>query len=135
MMTNHKTITIFCSKTVGRSKIWSSAVLYDVNLRESDQLLIADKETKSSDEIIIRIPSAQLSKKYVDPYTWKGLPIEDASSFFTLKKGDYIARGEIHAEISSSSDIISLYDAFEIVKVVDNLSASKYSAHIKLVVK
>ena len=53
----------------------------------------------------------------------------------SLKKGDYIAIGEIEDEVSSSTDIITRYNAFEIVKVVDNLSASPYSAHIKLVVK
>lgn len=135
MMTNHKTITVFCSKTIGRSKIWSNTIICNVNLHESDQLLITDKEMKSSDEIIIRIPAAELPKYYVDPYTWKGLSAEEALSFFTLKKGDYIAIGEIEDEVSSSTDIITRYNAFEIVKVVDNLSASPYSAHIKLVVK
>ncbi len=134
MMTNHKAITLFCSKTIGRSKTWLSTVLHDVNLHESDQLLVNDKEMKSSDEVIIRIPAALLGH-YVDPYTWKGLSAEEALSFFTLKKGDYIAIGEIEDEVSSSTDIITRYNAFEIVKVVDNLSASPYSAHIKLVVK
>jgi len=135
MMTNHKTITVFCSKTIGRSKTWSNAIIRNVNLHESDQLLITDKEMKSSDEIIIRIPAAELPENYVDPYTWKGLSAEEALSFFTIKKGDYIAQGMIEDDISSSSDIITRFDGFEIVKVVDNLSASPYSAHIKLVVK
>lgn len=89
----------------------------------------------SADEVIIRIPAEQIPENYVDPYTWKGLSAEDASSFITIKKGDYIVVGEVEDEISSSSDIISLDSAFEIVIVVDNLSASPYSAHIRLVVK
>lgn len=134
MMTNHKTITVFCSKTIGRSKTWLHTVLHDVNLHESDQLLVKDKEMASSDEVIVRIP-AVLLEHYVDPYTWKGLSAEESLSFFTLKKGDYVALGEVDGEVSSSTDIISRYNAFEIVKVTDNLSASPYSAHIKLVVK
>ena len=135
MMTNHKTVTLFCSKSAGRNKSWSSAILSSVNLHETDQLQIGNKEMTSSDEIIIRIPAKELPDNYVDPATWKGLSVEDSLSFFTLKKGDYIALGEIEDEVASSSDIITRYNAFEIVKVVDNLSASAYSAHIKLVVK
>lgn len=135
MMTNHKTITVFCSKAVGRSKTWSSAILHDVNVHEVDQLLIGSKEQNAADEIVIRIPTSQLPKNYVDPHTWKGLPPEESTSFFTTKKGDYIAIGAIVDDVSSSTDIITRYNAFEIVKVVDNLSASPYSAHIKLVVK
>lgn len=134
MMTNHKTITLFYSKAIGRSKTWLHTVLHDVNLHESDQLIVNEKEMTSSDEVIIRIP-ASLLEHYVDPYTWKGLSAEDASSFFTLKKGDFVALEEIDDEVSSSTDIITRYNAFEIVKVVDNLCASPYSAHIKLVVK
>ena len=71
----------------------------------------------------------------MDPYTWKGLSAEEALNFFTLKKGDYVVRGEVDDEVSGSSEIISRYDAFEIIKVTDNLSASSYSRHIKLVIK
>lgn len=134
MMTNHKTITLFCSKSIGRSKRWSGTILRGVNLHESDQLLIGNREMTTADEIIIRIP-AELLECYVDPFTWKGLSAEDASSYFTLKKGDYVALGEIEDEVSSSTEIITRCNAYEIVKVVDNLSASPYSAHIKLVVK
>ena len=135
MMTNHKTITLFCSKTIGRSKTWSRTILRDVNLHETDQLIVGDKEMKCADEVIIRIPAAVLPNNYVDPYTWKGLSAEDSACYYTLKKGDYIALGAIEDSVSSSADIIDRYNAYEIVKVVDNLSASPYSAHIKLVVK
>ena len=134
MLTNHKTITLFCSKTIGRSQVWLRSVLHDVNIHESDQLLIGDKDLKASDEINIRIPASLLTN-YVDPYTWKGLSAEDALNYFTFKKGDYIVKGEVEDEVSSSTEIISRYDAFQVIRVTDNLSASPYSSHIKLVVK
>ena len=135
MKTNDKIITVFCSKTIGRGKTWSKMILRNVNIHATNQVLINDKVMVSADEIIIRIPKASLPDGYVDPYTWKGLSAEDALSFFTLKKGDYIVPGEIEDEVSSSTDIVTRYNPFEILKVVDNLSASPYSAHIKLVVE
>ncbi len=135
MMTNHKTITLFCSKSSGRTKSWIRKVLRDVNVFETDQLLINDKEVKASDELIVRIPAASLGGDYVDSCTWKGLTADEALSFFTLKKGDYIVHGEIEDDVSTSADIVSLDDSYEIIKVTDNLSASEYSAHIKLVIK
>ena len=134
MRTNHKTITLFCSKMIGRGQVLLRTILHDVNIHEADQLLVGDKDLKSSDEINIRIP-ASLLNNYVDPYTWKGLSAEEALNYFTLKKGDYIVKGEVDDEVSSSTDIISRYEAFQIIRVTDNLSASPYSAHIKLVVK
>ena len=134
MLTNNKTITVFCSKTIGRSKTWLRFVLSGVNLHETDQLIVGDKDLQTSDEIIIRIP-ANLLTNYVDPYTWKGLSAEEALNFFTLKKGDYVVKGDVEDEVTSSADIVAGYEAFEIIKVTDNLSASAYSSHIKLVVK
>ena len=134
MLTNNKTITLFCSKTIGRAQTWLRTVIPGVNIHESDQLLVGDKDLRSSDELYIRIPKALLSA-YVDPCTWKGLSAEDALNFFTLKKGDYVVRGEVEDDVTSSTDIISRYEAFQILKVVDNLSATPYSSHIKLVVK
>lgn len=134
MMTNHKTVTLFCCKTIGRGKVWLRTVLSGVNFHETDQLIVGDKNATSSDEVIIRIP-APLLQNYVDPYTWKGLTEEDALNYFTLKKGDYIVKGEVEDEVSSSAEILERYEAFEVIKVVDNLSASPYSAHMKLVVK
>ena len=119
---------------IGRGQVLLRTILHDVNIHEADQLLVGDKDLKSSDEINIRIP-ASLLNNYVDPYTWKGLSAEEALNYFTLKKGDYIVKGEVDDEVSSSTDIISRYEAFQIIRVTDNLSASPYSAHIKLVVK
>ena len=134
MLTNHKTITLFCSKTIGRRQVWLRSVIHDVNIHETDQLLVGDKSLTSSDEINVRIPASLLTN-YVDPYTWKGLSEEDALNYFTFKKGDYIVKGEVEDEVSSSTDIISRYEAFQIIRVTDNLAASSYSSHIKLVVK
>ena len=134
MLTNHKTITVFCSKTIGRGQVWQRTILHDVNIHESDQLIVDDKDLKSSDEINIRIPASLLTN-YVDPYTWKGLSAEEALNYSTFKKGDYIVKGEVDDEVSSSTEIITRYEAYQIIRVTDNLSASPYSAHIKLVVK
>ena len=46
MFTNHTTVTLFCSKTLGREKLWSKHILADVNFHGADQLLVSDKEVK-----------------------------------------------------------------------------------------
>jgi hypothetical protein len=134
MFTNHTTVTLFCSKTLGREKLWSKHILADVNFHGADQFLISDKEVKRSDEYIIRVPHSAL-EKYVDKATYKAMPADEAYNCFTLKKGDYIVKGEVDCDISNSADLIKNYDALEIVSVTENLNASNYSKHIKLVVK
>lgn len=134
MFTNHTTITLFCSKKLGRERIWSRHVLNDVNFHGSDQLLIGDKELKRSEEFIIRVPAAELDH-YVDSRTWKALAAEDVMDFFTFNKGDYIVKGIASEDVSSAADILNKYEAHEIMQITENLSASSYSRHIKLVVK
>lgn len=132
--TNHTDITLFCSKQIGREKVWSKHNLLDVNFHGTDQLIIGEKEVKHADEYVVRIPAAALSH-YVDKATFKALPVEEAINCFTLKKGDYIVKGTVDCEVSSSADIIKNFDALEIISVTENLSSSPFSQHIKLVVK
>lgn len=134
MFTNHTDITLFCSKQMGREKVWSRHELKDVNFHGTDQFLIGDKEVKRAEDYIIRVPAAALVH-YVDKATYKALPVEETFNCFTLKKGDYIVKGIVDVDVSSSTDIIKNFDALEIVSVTENLSASPFSQHIKLVVK
>lgn len=134
MFTNHTDITLFCSKQMGREKVWSRHELRNVNFHGTDQLLVGDKEVKRAEDYIIRVPAANL-EHYVDKATYKALPVEETFNCFTLKKGDYIVKGIVDVDVSSSTDIIKNFDALEIVSVTENLSASPFSQHIKLVVK
>lgn len=134
MFTNHSTVTLFCSKKVGREKIWTQHILRDVNFHGSDQLLISSLEATENNEYIIRVPASALSH-YVDSVTWKALSAEESQNFFTFNKGDYIVKGEITELITNSSDIIKNHTAYEILRITENLHASNYSKHIKLVVK
>lgn len=127
MFTNHTNITLLCSKQMGREKVWTSHKLYDVNFHGSDQLLAGDKEVKRDEEYIVRVPASAL-EHYVDNATYRALPVEETFNCFTLKKGDYIVKGIV-------DEILKNYDALEIVSVTENLSASPFSQHIKLVVK
>lgn len=136
MFTNHSNITVFSSKKIGRETFWNAAYLENVNFYGSDQLLVGDKEVKTSDEYIVRVPDAVLQRyRYVDPRTYKSLPLEETSNCFTLQKGDYIVKGYVDINVSSSADIIQNCEAMKIVSVTENLNASAYSRHIKLVVK
>jgi hypothetical protein len=119
---------------MGREKVWSRHELRDVNFHGTDQLLVSDKEVKRAEEYIVRVPGSAL-EHYVDNSTYKALPVEETFNCFTLKKGDYIVKGIVDGDVSSSGDIIKNYDALEIVSVTENLSASPFSQHIKLVVK
>lgn len=134
MFTNHTNITLFCSKQMGREKVWTSHKLYDVNFHGSDQLIVGDKEVKRDEEYIIRIPMSAL-KNYVDNATYKALPVEETFNCFTLKKGDYIVKGIVDPDVSLIGEILKNYYALAIVSVTENLSASPFSQHIKLVVK
>lgn len=134
MFTNHTNITLFCSKAMGREKVWTSHKLYDVNFHGSDQLLVGDKEVKRDEEYIIRVPASAL-EHYVDKATYKALPADEAFNCFTLKKGDYIVKSLVEPDFSVISEILKNYEALEIVSVTENLSASPFSQHIKLVVK
>lgn len=136
MLTNHTNITLFCSKQLGREKIWTKHHIADVNFHGTDQLLVGDKEVKRAEEYVVRIPDSAL-EHYVDKATYKALPVEETLNCFTLKKGDYIVKGIVDIDVSSSADIIKNPDAFEIISVTENINASVsfYSKHIKLVVK
>lgn len=134
MLTNNTDITLFCSKKLGREIIWNKHQIKNVNFHGSDQLLVGDKEVERSEEYIVRIPYDALDN-YVDNRTYKALPVEETFNCFTLKKGDYITKDSVDCDVSSSAEIIKNYEALEIVSVTENLSASPYSKHIKLVVK
>lgn len=134
MFTNHTTVTLFCSKKLGREKVWTRHVLRDVNFHGTDQLLASDKETKRREEYVVRVPAAEL-ERYVDAFTWKALAAEDIHDFFTFAKGDYIVKGVVEEDFSSPTEIIKNCEAYEITDITENLRASSYSRHIKLVVK
>lgn len=134
MFTNHSTVTLFCSKKVGREKTWTRHILPDVNFHGSDQLLISTHEANSNDEYIIRVPAAAL-EEYVDSATWKALSVDEAENFFTFQKGDYIVKGIAENDVNTSAEILKNYETYEILRITENLKASKYSQHIKLVVK
>lgn len=134
MFTNHTTVTLFCSKKLGRDRIWVRHVLHDVNFHGTDQLIVSDKETKRCEEYVVRVPAAELGN-YVDAYTWKALAAEDIHDFFTFAKGDYIVKGIVDDEVSSSTEILKYHEAYEITEITENLKASSYSRHVKLVVK
>lgn len=134
MFTNHTNITVFCSSKFAHETVWTAHPIKDVNWHKSDQLLVGDKEVKNSDECIIRIPNAALTG-YVDKATYKSLQPDELQNYFTLKKDDYVVKGLIDCEVSSSAEILKMNDCYKIVEVTENLSASLYSKHIKLVVK
>lgn len=134
MFTNHTNITVFCSKKDGRETIWTTHQITDVNWHGSDQLLVGDKEVKKSDNYIIRIPNAALTD-YVDKTTYKALQLDEIQNCYTLKKGDYVVKGLVDGDVNSSADILKLNDVYQIIEVVENLTASNFSKHIKLVIK
>lgn len=134
MLTNHTTITLFCCKKLGRQKIWRRHVLSDVNFHGTDQLLIGDKEVSRNEEYVIRVPAAEL-EGYVDTYTWKAMAEEETSNFFTFNKGDYVVKGIVEDDVTSPTELLQNYEAYEITQITENLKATAYSRHIKLVVK
>lgn len=135
MLTNNTTITVFNAKKIGRETVWIKNTVQGVNYHGTDQVLVSDKGATSSEEYVIRFPNDVLKQYcYVDSNTFKSLSCDECIGLFTLKKGDYIVKGNIEDEVSSVSDILKL-DAQIITKVTENMSASEFSKHIKVVVK
>lgn len=135
MLTNNTRITVFCSKKQGRETFWFATVLDGVNYHGRDQIIVADKNVSASDEYVIRIPDSVLqTTHYVDPSTYKSLPLGESDNCYTLKKGDYVVKGLVDLDIITVKDILDA-GGQQITHVTDNLSASAFSKHIKLVVK
>lgn len=135
MLTNNTRITVFCSKKQGRETFWFATVLDGVNYHGKDQIIVADKNVSASDEYVIRIPDSVLqTTHYVDPSTYKSLPLDESDNCYSLKKGDYVVKGLVDLDVITVKDILDA-GGQQITQVTENLSASAFSKHIKLVVK
>lgn len=135
MLTNNTHITVFCSKKQGRETFWFSTALNGVNYHGRDQIIVADKNVSVSDEYVIRIPDNVLqTTHYVDTSTYKSLPLSESDNCYTLKKGDYVVKGFVDLDVITVKDILNA-GGKQITQVTDNLSASAFSKHIKLVIK
>lgn len=135
MFTNNTRITVFTSKKQGRETFWSAAYLENVNFHGQDRIIVADKNVSTSDEYVIRIPNSVLqATHYVDPSTYKSLPLEETENCYTLKKGDFVVKGFVDFDVITVKDILDA-GGMKITQVTENLSASAFSQHIKLVVK
>lgn len=135
MLTNNTRITVFCSKKQGRETFWFATVLDGVNYHGRDQIIVADKNVSVSDEYVIRIPDSVLqATHYVDPSTYKSLPLAESDNCYSLKKGDYVVKGLADFGVITVKDILDA-GGQQITHVTDNLSGNDYTKHIKLVVK
>lgn len=108
MLTNNTRITVFCSKKQGRETFWFATVLDGVNYHGKDQIIVADKNVSASDEYVIRIPDSVLqTTHYVDPSTYKSLPLGESDNCYTLKKGDYVVKGLVDLDVITVKDILT----------------------------
>ena len=99
------------------------------------QLFWTELITTVSDEYVIRIPDSVLqTTHYVDPSTYKSLPLDESDNCYSLKKGDYVVKGLVDLDVITVKDILDA-GGQQITQVTENLSASAFSKHIKLVVK
>ena len=137
MLTNNKYVTIYNKKNQGRSTLWFKTIIHGVNIHSTVKSTVGDKELKTANEHIIRIPERAYSenKNYIDPLTFKGLSFEEIDNCFTIQNGDLIVEGVIDDDIQSSSELLQKYDVMVVVSATNNLSASPYSRHIKVVCK
>lgn len=119
MLTNGTNITIFNKKQVGRETVWLRTQIQNVNLHGTAKVELADKGLISADEFIIRIPAASIAE----------------NKNFTVQKGDCIVIGLIDDDIQGLADLMKKYDVLTVMSVTNNLSASEYSRHIKVVCK
>ena len=135
MLTNNTRITVFCSKKQGRETFWFATVLDGVNYHGRDQIIVADKNVSASDEYVIRIPDSVLqTTHYVDPSTYKSLPLDESDNCYTLKKGDYIVKGYLDLDVITVKDILDP-GGQHITQLTEKLSATAISTHIKKLVK
>jgi hypothetical protein len=134
MLTNLTSITIFSAKKLGRETVWFGYQLSGVNYHGSSKTVVGDKEVTAAEEYTVRIPAEQLAD-YLDSNTWKAMSVDELFGHFTLQKGDYVVKGLVDTEVSSSAEILKIPDVKVISEITENLHASSYSRHIKLVLK
>lgn len=136
MLTNFADITIFNARKCGRETVYFKHQVSGVNFHGTDQLLVNDKAVSTSDTFVIRIPDVILRDfHFVDKTTYKSLPLEELQNCFTVQKGDYVVKGLVDEDYSSSADIVKNCEAMQITQITENLHGSAYARHIKLVVK
>lgn len=137
MITNNTNITIYNKKMVGRNTMWLRTCIKGVNLFKVTKTSVGDKERTSADEITIRIPGNAFSqnKFFIDDIQFKSKSPQEIANYFTVQKGDLIVKDIIDDEIQNSGELLQNYDVMTVVSVTNNLSASPYSRHIKVICK
>lgn len=118
--------------------------LYDVDWQSGKKISEDGKGILSYDLITCFIPfSIRTSdnKTYKTPGEFISLNAEEIDKFFTLKKGDYIAKGLINFELTDSnrgnsiSKLKNFYEVGTLISVETNDFGSEYLHHWELSAK
>ncbi|MFL8951102.1 DUF6751 family protein [Helcococcus kunzii] len=100
------------SKT--RNDVWKKTQIKNVHWEESKGANIIKSGMTNADSVKVFIPYSSIEEDvYIDPKQYKG-------DGFTLKPGDYIVKGLIEDEITSSSELEKQYSTAVKIKTVDN---------------
>lgn len=137
MLTNDKFITVYNKKMFGRNTMWLRTNISGVNIHGTVKANVGDKTLNTADEFIVRIPSKAFAngKVFIDDKTFRGYSVEELENYFTVQKGDLIVEGIIEDDIQNSGELLQSHNVMTVVSVTNNLSASPYSRHIKVVCK
>lgn len=90
-----------------------------------------DNNIKDTDKYTIRIPETVVNH-FIDYDS-----VNPKLGYYSVRKGDYCVIGSRNQNISSLSQLLNTYGdkVHKVVAVTDNRSNSKYTSHIKLVIK
>ena len=85
--------------------IWKKTVVNNCSFSKSNQVDNAGNTISSAALFVIRIPK---SKNYLEYKEW----IKSPNNNFTLNGGDYIIKGEIPENPTTSKDVTDIYNSY-----------------------
>lgn len=146
MITNADAVTLFNGRTdkATRRKIYIPTVIKGVSYVEGKGSKVADNGVWSDDvQYKIRVPLAaavQDNREYIRDLNYAKLGNEEAAKYWTIQKGDLVARGEYADDDSLlCEDEISAYtkeqglDLIHVTEYADDTSGgSLYTRHWRI---
>jgi hypothetical protein len=103
---------------VNKETTWRRTVLSGVFWEGSIGVSLAKKGLNPNDSIIIYVPfHVSTNKKFASPKKFMELSNEEVADWFTIQPGDRIVQGIVEDEITKSTDLDRIHQAYTITNV------------------
>lgn len=128
MITPHD-MTVYNRYIDGGIEKYKRSVVYGVKWENRKAANVVKSGLLAADSVVVYVPF-QRGENYVTPKFWSAL--EDKGQKWTLKDGDYLVKGVVVNEITSSftiSMLKAMYDNVVQIRSVDTMDAGSASLH------